>query len=351
MHKNFQNSLGVLNRYDIDVDIASINYLRHIPNFTTPSTVNIPLLAKSNDKFFCLSGEELVHNAISKKQKTIHCLVEDHGNGSMLELSFRKVSFRMVPEGGRCSYGEKVRAIKSLEMLIRDSVENITANGHGGNRRSVQHNNDGNDLATMIVKKLQLDRDTVNTYLHYAKYLDYETLNFFAVEKVKKSFFEKAQIPKRKLITELQEKSTSNEDITSQVSTKMMAWYRSFNENNDRIIDPVETITQNEQNIPETNNIENENQEMDNVFEEKEATDSQIEAQYSALTVVPKNPAVADPANETSKQIDAQIRRVIVSLTRSLGEGVDSATKCGIIAQAINDLLQISPAGKEAVNG
>ena len=157
MHKNFQNSLGVLNRYDIDVDIASINYLRHIPNFTTPSTVNIPLLAKSNDKFFCLSGEELVHNAISKKQKTIHCLVEDHGNGSMLELSFRKVSFRMVPEGGRCSYGEKVRAIRCLEMMIRDSVENIIVNDAGDDLIDMifAHEKEGYELLSRLFLKNQ----------------------------------------------------------------------------------------------------------------------------------------------------------------------------------------------------
>ena len=155
---NFQNSLGVLNKNVIDVDIKSINYLRHIPAFTTPSTISIPLLVKSNDQFFCLSGDELIHNTIiDQNEKNIACLVEDHDNDSMLELNFRKVSFHMVPEGGRCSYGEKVRAIRCLEMMIRDSVENIIVNDAGDDLIDMifAHEKEGYELLSRLFLKNQ----------------------------------------------------------------------------------------------------------------------------------------------------------------------------------------------------
>ncbi|MCK4377780.1 MAG: hypothetical protein KAW01_00465, partial [Deltaproteobacteria bacterium] len=224
----FQNSPGVLNKNYAEVDTESITCSCDHLIFTTPSTFKMPLLAKNKGKFFCLSGEEFIHDAISKNQKSLHCVVEDHENDSMIELAFRKVGFRMVPEGGRCSYGEKVRAIKWLRTLIENFSENIITNSHGGDRRSENSHNDGDNLADMIGSRLQLDRDTINSYLNYSWYLNNETLNFLAVEKATKRFFEKAHVLKRQLMVKLQAQSTSEEEMTSQISAKMQQWHHIF---------------------------------------------------------------------------------------------------------------------------
>ena len=353
MYKNFQNSPGVLKKQIMDVDIESIKFLSVIPPFTTPSTVAIPLLAKSNDKFFCLSGDEIIFAAISKKQKTIQCIVEDHGNGSMLELSFRKVIFRMVPEGGRCSYGEKVRAIKCLEMFIKNFSEDIIINGHGGDRRSGEYNSGNSTLADIIGEKLQIDRNTVNSYLNHARYLNEEALKFFAEEKIKKSFFEKAQIIKRQLLIALQARSTSTEEITRQVSTKMQQWHHTFAETG-RITETEETVLQDESIVSPAN-------EATTIINKNEAEDGDVndtrkiipvETQYPELTIVPSNPIIStNPKAKIKEFLQSQIAESIHTLSKALDESADISTIYQIIATAANDLHKILPAEKEVVNG
>ena len=343
--KDLQNSPGVLIRNNIEVDIAQIKFLAEIPAFTTPSKIEMPLLANVNGKFFCISGEEIINNARKQNQKTIQCLVEDHSNNSAIELGFRKVSFRMVPEGGRCSYGEKVRAIKSLEMLIKNFSEDIIVNGHGGDRRSGEfHHNDSHDLRAIIEEKLQIDRDTVNTYLNYAKYLNDETLNFFAEQQAKKVFFEMAQIHKRRLIENFQANLIDVEEITSQISTKMQAWFHDYSENG-RISEPVEENIQNEADIVLDQIIENEAQEIDSEIGQ-ETIVGPAELRQPELI-----PVQNVPTNENILQAQSQVRKVIMDLSKVFSEEIDLTTIFKITSQAAIDLQEIFSENQEVING
>ena len=351
--KHLQDPMRVLIRNNIEIDIAQIEFLAEIPAFTTPSKIEMPLLASVNGKFFCISGEDIINNAHKQNQKTIQCLVEDHSDNSIIELVFRKVSFRMVPEGGRCSYGEKVRAIKSLEMLIKNFSEDIIINGHGGDRRSGEYNSGNSTLADIIGEKLQIDRNTVNSYLNHARYLNEEALKFFAEEKIKKSFFEKAQIIKRQLLIALQARSTSTEEITRQVSTKMQQWHHTFAETG-RITETEETVLQDESIVSPAN-------EATTFINKNEAEDGgvndtrkiiPVETQYPELTIVPSNPIIStNPKAKIKEFLQSQIAESIHTLSKALDESADISTIYQIIATVANDLHKILPAEKEVVNG
>lgn len=329
-NKNFQTSPGILNRDYLDIKVETIKFISEIPSFTTPSTINIPILAKSNGEFFCLSGEEIIFNAINHNLKTIQCIVEDHEeNDDMIDLGFRKVGFRMVPEGGRCSYGEKIRAIKSLERLIKNNTNNIHVNSHGGDRRSGNFNSEGIDLANMIADRLQLDRETANCYLNYSRYLNDETLEFFAVKKTKKRFFEKAQIFKRDLILDLQGASTSSELICQQVSSAMMRWYKNF---------------------VESGKIAN-SRERDTVINNNNVDEKQTEKNKFELTIVPPTSTPTSNTSDDIKQAKSQIKESISILLQALREENDIKTIHEITLYATDILQQILTEERMVANG
>jgi hypothetical protein len=56
-----------------------------------------------------------------------------------------------------------------------------------------------------------------------------ETLNFLASENTVKEFFEKAQTAKRTLITAMKSSRSSDEDITAEISRKMVDWHGEYN--------------------------------------------------------------------------------------------------------------------------
>jgi len=339
-NKNFQNSPGILNRDHLDIKVETIKFITEIPAFTTPSTTTIPILAKSQGQFFCVSGEDIIFDAINHNREIIHCIVEDHENDDMLELGFRKIEFRMVPEGGRCSYGERVRAIKYLEKLIRNNTKNIHVNSHGGDRRSGNCNNKGIDLANMIGDRLQLDRETVNCYLNYSRYLNDETLEFLAVEKAKKRFFEKAQIHKRELILQLM-LSTNPASICQQVSSAMMEWHKSFVESG-----KISNSTGRDTVI---NNTVDENQNA-NIDSEEEPTDLPEKNKFE-LTIVPPTSTPTNNTSEDTKQTKLQIKESILILLQALHGDKDMETIHEITLHANDILQQILTEERQVANG
>jgi hypothetical protein len=89
--------------------------------------------------------------------------------------------------------------------------------------------NSEDNLRKVLSIRLGRSVTTINLFLNHGTFLSDETLNFLASQNTVKEFFEKAQAAKRTLITAMKGNRVSDEDITAQISRKMVDWYGEYN--------------------------------------------------------------------------------------------------------------------------
>jgi hypothetical protein len=224
-----QCSLETLEEKFEQVNIDVLQHFVGIPDFNLPIDSKYPFVVHTPCGYHCTDGWGLVETAKAAGRSSITCHVKYLKDHSEDELAMRKAAGRVKPEAGIASYGETVRNVKYLERrLLANSDLKVFC--HGGARRGdVFTNNTEDNLRKVLSLRLGRSVTTINLFLNHGAFLSDETLNFLASENTSKDFFEKAQAAKRMLITAMKGNRVSSEDITAEISRKMVNWYGEYN--------------------------------------------------------------------------------------------------------------------------
>ena len=218
-----QSLLGVFNpthRITIEeIDISVIQPFRLIPDYTRNTESVLPIVAASSITVHCLDGWELIEKEVSEGNDKIRCLVYHLRQGSDIEIAIQKVAIRIMPQGGACSYAERVRNAGILFNMFLASSENPIVFSHGGSRRGATYiQNTEDNIRTLLANRLGKSPVTINKYLNHGEFINDETMQELINADVEKGFFEVNQVHKRRLIDRLKAAQIPDDNITDAVS-------------------------------------------------------------------------------------------------------------------------------------
>ena len=112
-----------------------------------------------------------------------------------------------------------------------NEMENPIVFSHGGSRRGTSFtNNREDDIREILSERLGKDRNTINTYLNFGRFLTNEAMDTLIAQNTGRAFFEKAQVNKRIWIKNLESDGLDEESITNQISLKMLEWLEEYQE-------------------------------------------------------------------------------------------------------------------------
>ena len=230
-------------RQDIaELPVTSIQQCPLIPEYKDPTESTLPMVVHTPEAFVCIDGWNLVDQARAEGQTTVRCHVYQIQEHSDTELALRKAAIRTKPVGGTCCYAERVRNTKLLAELLMDEMENPTVFSHGGGRRGANFtNNREDDLREVLSERLGKDRNTINSYLNYGRFLTNEIMEMLVAQNTGRAFFEKALVNKRFLIKNLESEGLDRVTITNRISTKILDWYKEYQDSGDIKTDFGET--------------------------------------------------------------------------------------------------------------
>jgi len=222
-------------REDIaEIPVKSIQQYPLIPDYKDPTESTLPIVVHTPEAFFCIDGWNLIELARAAGQSNVRCHVYEIREHSDTEMAIRKVEVRTKPVGGTCYYAELVRNTNLLAKFLMDEMENPIVFSHGGSRRgSFFTNNREDDIREVLSERLGKGRSTINAYLNFGWYLNNETTDTLISQNTGRAFFEKAQINKRKWISNLKSDGLDEESITNQISSKMLEWREEYQESGD----------------------------------------------------------------------------------------------------------------------
>jgi hypothetical protein len=277
--------------------------------------------------FHCIDGWRLIQQAIDAGQPAINCSILPMQEHSDTELAIRKVEVRVKPRGGTCSSAELVRNISILEKFLLDEMENPIVFSHGGARLGGNFtNNKEDDLRQVLSERLGKNRSTINDYLNFARHLTDEAMYTFVAQNTGKAFFEKARINKRILIKGLESDGATFEDITAEVSRKMLEWLREYQRTGKIQTDYGETEPNEQDNEAEDQNDETSDDESDISTQELET--------FHHRSPIDENEAPGLPTDETVK---TEIRAIIEVLSEIVKQ---SPLECGEGIEIVGNLLE-----------
>jgi hypothetical protein len=242
MNKENQDSQGGLIRHDQlflfetieekieEVNISDIQHFTIVPDYVTPADSKYPFVVKTPSSTNCIDGSHLVEEAVAQGKSTVTCKVEFISEHSDEELAIRKVALRIKPKGGTGSYAEIIRNTQCLEKILLASDKDLRVFHHGGDRKGEGFiNNRQENVRKILSFRLGRSVSTINQFLNHARFLDDETLNFFASQKVGKDFFEMVQkINKRGEITRMTSEGKSHEEMTTKISDDTRKSYEEY---------------------------------------------------------------------------------------------------------------------------
>ena len=240
-----QDPTGVLNaepigRYKtigedfLDLPVDSIQPHDLIPDYRDPTESTHPIVVQSQEACFCIDGWNLIEMARARAQQDIRCHVFQIERHSETELALRKAGIRTKPLGGVANYAEIVRNTKILEAKLMMERDSLIAFSHGGVRRGEQFtNNKEDDLRVILVERMGKDRNTINDYLNFGRYLTNAAMEIMVAEGAGKRFFEKIRVRKRTFVHNLQSDGLDDGAITNQASEQMLQWWGEFQSTGD----------------------------------------------------------------------------------------------------------------------
>jgi hypothetical protein len=287
-----------------EVNVSDIQHFTIVPDYVTPTDSRYPFVVKTPSSSNCIDGWNLLEKAKFEGRSVVTCSVEFIAEHSDEELAIRKVALRVKPKGGTGSYAETVRNTQCLEKILLASDKDLRAFHHGGDRKGESFiNNRQENVRRVLSFRLGKSVSTINQFLNHARFLNEETLNFFAAKGVEKDFFEEAQKNKRVEINKMTGERKSNAEITAQISNDVLNWYQEYLQGNE--IQPI----------------------MGTQEAEGEAEDNHLEIQTPQVTVPGvTNPKVFDPwcGNESEDEEDSfeNIKRDVEASAQRLLEAV-----------------------------
>jgi hypothetical protein len=294
-----------------DLPIKTIQPCPLIPDYRDPTESILPIVVQSPAGNFCIDGWRLIEQAMAVSQPAIRCSIISIQEHSDTELALRKVEVRTKPRGGTCSSAELVRNISILEKFLMDELENPIVFSHGGARRGGNFsNNKEDDLRQVLSERLGKNRSTINDYLNFARHLTDETMDTFVAQNTGKAFFDKARINKRILIKGLESDGVAFEDITAEVSGKMLEWLGEYQRTGKIQTDYGETEPNEQDNEAEDQGDETSNDESDISTEEFKT--------FHHRSPIAENEAPGLPTDETVKtEIRASIEALLEVVEQS----------------------------------
>jgi len=259
--KDSQNLRFNTTKEDItEISVESIQEFPDVPDYIHPTESIHPIVVQTPEGLFCIDGMNLIEHARAQGQTTVRCHVYEIQEHSNTEMAIRKVAIRTKPVGGTCCYAELIRNTKLVADTLMDEMENPVVFSHGGSRRGTFFsNNREDDVREVLSERLGRDRNTINTYLNFGRFLTDEAMNALIDQNTARAFFEKAQSNKRVWITNLKGDGLDEESITNQISEKMLEWLKEYQESGTIKTDfgdeepPVETEEEGDQ-TPEDSN-------------------------------------------------------------------------------------------------
>jgi len=212
------------------VPISNILHFSSIPDFVDRTISPYPIVVNTPSAVQCVDGWELIDEARHRGEQQIVCEIIHTDQDSEIEVALWKISARMRPPGGRCSYAEAVRNVRQIFTKIQVSQEDPKIYAHGGDRRSQDFidNNREENIRILLERRLGKKVKTINKYLNHSEFLDDNTLDVLIRSEIKKDFFEKAQPKKRIFIRNLKGDGSSDETITTEASQKMASWLQEY---------------------------------------------------------------------------------------------------------------------------
>jgi hypothetical protein len=309
-----------------DLPIKTIQPHRLIPDYQDPTESTLPIVVQSPTGFHCIDGWRLIQRAIAADQSAIRCFVTQIQEYSDKELAIRKVEVRTKPRGGTCLFAELMRNTSILEKILMDKMENPIVFSHGGARRGENFsNNEEDDLRQVLSERLGKTRNKINDYLHFARHLTDEAMDALVTQKASKAFFEKARINKRILIKHLESDGLTHEEITAEVSIKILEWLDEFERTRNIVTDYCETEPNEQDNEAEDQGDETSDDESDISTEEFKT--------FHHRSPIAENEAADLPTDETVK---TEIRAIIEALSEVVEQ---SPLKCDEDIEIVGNLL------------
>ena len=199
--KHSQNSSSASGQPVIaELDVEKIHPFQQIPDYTSPTISPVPIVVISPASCTCIDGWNLIQMTKSSGSSTIACYafyIPDHCE---TEIAIRKVAIRTMPQGGACSYAERVRNAGILFKMLMTSADHPVVFSHGGSRRGPSYKENGeNDVRKLLANRLGKSVTTISKYLNHGEYLNNETIEALITAGIDKGFFETFQPFKRKI--------------------------------------------------------------------------------------------------------------------------------------------------------
>lgn len=217
-----------------ELPIESIQPYLLIPDYREPTESTLPIIVHSPQAFYCIDGWNLIEKARTAGHSKIRSYILYIQEHSDTELAIRKVAIRTRPQGGICSCAEFVRNANLLAQILMNEMENPIVFSHGGARQGASFtDNKEDDLREVLSKRLGKERSTINDYLNFRRHLTDDAIDVLVAQKAGKAFFEKARVNKRRLIKDLESDGKAYEEITTEVSRKMLEWFAEYQETGD----------------------------------------------------------------------------------------------------------------------
>ena len=213
-------------REDIaELPVKFIEQCPLIPDYKDPTESTLPIVVHTPEACFCIDGWNLIEQTQAEGQLNVRCHVFQIQEYSDTELAIRKVEVRTKPRGGTCLFAELVRNTKIVVKYLMDEMENPIVFSHGGARQGTNFTNiKEDDLRRVLSERLGKDRSTINAYVNFGRHLNDDVLETLVASKTSKAFFEETRVNKRTLINHLESEGLAQEDITANVSSKILEW-------------------------------------------------------------------------------------------------------------------------------
>ena len=191
------------------------------------------------------------------------------------------------------------------QKFLLDEMENPIVFSHGGARQGGNFtNNKEDDLRQVLSERLGKNRSTINDYLNFARHLTDEAMDTLVAQNTGKAFFEKARINKRILIKGLESDGVTFEDITAEVSGKILEWLGEYQRTGKIKTDYGET---------EPNEQDNEVENQDNeTADDGNGVSTEDFETFHHRSPIDENEAPGLPTDETVK---TEIQAIIEALS------------------------------------
>jgi len=232
---DFQNPSRVLTSHDPSerfrvrqrsIESLPINDLKDvhgIDDFTDASEAVMPIVTRTPDGLFIMDGKDRIESAKAAGEASIFCEVDTITSHSMTEVLLRKAGIRSQTRGGRARFAELARNAAKLEQRMMAENSDLRSFAHGGRRTGESFMGDRtNDVRTVLTERLSKSRNTINSYISYARYVSDTAMTYLIEGNQDKAFFEKFGKIKSKIVEKLQEEHKTLDEITTVVSAAIL---------------------------------------------------------------------------------------------------------------------------------